>query len=214
MTAVPFIMWWLASSAEAVDPSTGGAVVGPGEAVVHGEVGMAAVLPTVQIGGTAGLSERVDLSAHYVTHAGLAHAVALRTRVRATDRLSLGLQVDESFFTVEELAGIQAVRVPVGNRLALTPQLLIHRPTADGVHLGWTAGAALRTLAVVETPGGTLRRAWQPAVDEVWAEVAAEWPGDRGNTTLRFRAIVPVATELHVLGYLPVVALGRTWGLP
>jgi hypothetical protein len=195
----------------------GASLVPAGEAAVRAELGMAGALPTALVGGAAGLSPRLDLGAHAVTHAGLAYALGGTLRWRARAPWGLALALDESLYTVEDLAGIESSRSPFGRRVAITPQGLATTPLASGVELGWVLGAELGTLRVDRVAGAgppyEVRRVLRPALDSVWAEVAASWPRPNGAFYVRLRAIVPVATEFHVLGYLPWVAVGRTWSV-
>jgi hypothetical protein len=209
MTAAPSIAFAFASSAEA--GVHGADLAAPGAAAVRAEVGMAGALPTLLVGGSTGVSDRVDLGASAVTHAGLAFAVGGTVRWRVADALGVGLGVDESLYTVESLAGIESLRAPFGNRLAVTPQLLAS-PAGRG-DLALAAGAAIGVLRLEQGPEA-VERALRPAVDDVWGEVAASFPRERGAFFVRFRAIVPVAEPFHVLGYVPWVAVGRSWGLP
>ena len=211
MTAAPFIAFACASSAEA--GVHGAALQASDTAAVRAEVGMAGALPTVLLGGSAGVSDRVDLGAHAVTHAGLAFAYGATVRWRFADAVGAGLTLDESLYTLENLAGIESLRSPFGNRVALTPQLLGSTTSAANVDFGWTAGAAVGIVRLEQGPDTVVRRV-RPAVDDVWAELAASWPREQGAFFVRFRAIVPVSEPFHVLGYLPWVAVGRSWGLP
>src|SRR5687767_15377508 len=122
MTAAPSIAFAFASSAEA--GVHGADLQAPDTAAVRAEVGMAGALPTVLVGGSAGVSPRVDLGASAVTHAGLAFSLGATVRWRFADAVGAGLTLDESLYTVEALAGIESLRSPFGNRVALTPQLL------------------------------------------------------------------------------------------
>lgn len=210
MTAVPLIGLLCASSADAASVH-GAFVQDPHTAALRAEVGMAGALPTVLVGGSAGLLPHVDLGAHAVTHAGLAHAFGATLRYRSeNEHLGAGLTVDESLYTVEELAGIRSLRSPFGNRLAVTPQFLAATTTPAGVELGWAAGAE---IGVVRTEEGAelVERNVRPNLDHLWGEVAASWPREHGAFFVRVRAIVPIATEFHVLGYLPWIAVGRSW---
>jgi hypothetical protein len=221
MTAAPFIAFACASSLaaepEAVEvtaeiPAVHGAgVADRGAAALRIELGMAGALPTALIGGATGLAPRVDLGAHAVTHAGLAHALGATVRWRFAEATGLGLTLDDSFFTVEQLAGIEASRAPFGNRTAATLQLL-HTSSHRGMVVGWSGGFELGVIRTVRGPAGS-RRAIDPALDTVWGEVAATWPREQGAVFVRFRAIVPVARQFHVLGYLPHVAVGRSWSV-
>ncbi len=210
MTAVPFIVWWCASAASAAGVH-GNASQPATTTSGRFEAGMAGALPTLLVGASLGVSDRVNIGAHYVTHAGLAHSLAVTGRWRAGDRYGLGLTVDESFFAVENLAGIEALRAPLGNRTAATPQALGRWVTEPGVELGGSVGAEVGLLRVRPTPDGAAR-AFDPALDHLWAEVAASWPRERGALYMRLRAVVPVAVDFHVLGYLPTVTIGRSWG--
>lgn len=207
MTAAPSIAFAFASTAEAAGVH-GAAVSEPGTGEFHGELGMAGALPTALIAGSLGVARGFDVGAFADTHAGLAVAVGATGRW-ARDGWGVGLAVDESFYTVESLGGIESLRSPFGNRLAATPQLLAARTTRAGVDVGWTVGLDVGLLR--RTGEG---RDLEPALDDAWGEIAATWPLRRGGFFLRFRAIVPVASEFHVLGYLPWVAVGRSWGVP
>ena len=72
-------------------------------------------------------------------------------------------------------------------------------------------GRGLAVAPVADGPDGPRRRL-DPALETAWLQIAATWPGRRGRTFVRFRAIVPVAGDFHPLGYLPWIAVGRVWG--
>lgn len=209
MTAAPFIGLLCASTADAASVH-GAFVQDPHTAALRAEVGMAGALPTVLLGGSAGLLPDLDLGAYAVTHAGLAHAFGATVRWRIDDHLGAGLTVDESLFTVEDLAGIEALRSPFGNRMAVTPQFLAATTTGAGVELGWAAGAEIGVVRTVPDDDRS-RRAARPGFDTLWGEVAASWPREHGAFFVRVRTILPVQADFHVLGYLPWIAVGRSW---
>lgn len=223
MTAAPFIAWcstW-SPAAEPADPRDptdpapvhGIALVEPGRAALRAELGMAGALPMALVGGIAGVTDDVDVGAHVSTHAGLAHAFGLTLRWRASPHLGAGLVVDESLYTVEQLGGIQALRVPFGDRLAATPTALGRWTTGAGVDLAAGLGFEVGLVRLEDTLDGGAARSLRPALDDVWVEVAASWPKRHGSLYVRGRVLVPVATEFHVLGYVPVIAIGRSWRL-
>ena len=213
MTAAPFIALWCGSSARA-GAVHGAFVQEPHTAALRAEIGMASALPTVLVGGSAGLLPNVDLGAHAVTHAGLAHAFGATVRYRSeNEHLGAGLTVDESLYTVEELAGIQSLRSPFGSRFALTPQLLAATGSPDGVQFGWTVGAEVGLIRTDEDDAGYAVREVAPNLDHLWGEVAASWPREHGAFYVRVRALIPIASEFHLLGYVPWIAVGRSWGV-
>jgi hypothetical protein len=171
---------------------------------------MAGALPTLLVGGSAGLVPDLDLGAWAVTHAGIAHAFGATVRWRPDAHLGAGLGIDESLFTVTELAGVDLLQSPFGNRTAITPQFLASTTTATGVELGWTGGAEIAVVRTIRQDGRAARIG-QPRFDTLWAELAASWPREHGAFFVRVRAILPVQAEFHVLGYLPWIAVGRSW---
>jgi len=210
MTAALFIVCGFASSADAAPIGTN---TTPGkEAELHVEGGMASALPTVLLGGSLGVSDRADVGVRAVTHAGLAYSLSLRGRLRLSDRFGVGLGLDESFYTLEEISGIYAIRAPFGNRVAATPELNGSWTSGAGVDLGWSAGSSVGLLTL-EEEADVVRRSASLSVETLHAEVGAIWPGDRGRTVIRIRAIVPISADLHLLGYIPWVGIGRVWGL-
>ncbi len=191
----------------------GAATLDRGEIVVRAEGGFAAAFPTALGGVTAGITDGVDVGVHAVTHAGVAFALGATGRWAPGDgSVAAALTVDESFFTVDEIAGIRAIRAPFGRRFAVTPAIAGRRTTSAGVDLGYTLGSGIRLLRSEETPDGARRRA-SPAIETVWGELAATWPSERGRTFVRVRAIVPVAGGVHPLGFFPWIGIGRTWGV-
>jgi len=191
----------------------GAATLDAGEIVVRAEGGFAAFFPTVLGGATVGITEGIDVGVHAVTHGGVAFALGVTGRwAPGGGSTALALTVDESFFTIDEIAGIQAINAPFGRRFAVTPAVAGRRRTSSGVDLGYTLASGLRLVRSEPTPDGARRRA-SPAVETVWGELAATWPGEGGRTFVRVRAIVPVAGGVHPLGFVPWVAIGRTWGV-
>ena len=151
MTAAPFIASLFASSAEGASVH-GAFVQEPGTAGLRVEVGMASALPTLLLGGSTGLLRHVDLGAHAVTHAGLAHALGATVRWRPGDALGVGLTVDESLYTVEDLAGVESLRSPFGNRVAFTPLFLAATTTSAGVALANPRSAAAINSFLMRRP--------------------------------------------------------------
>ena len=131
-------------------------------------------------------------------------------RWRPDPHLGVGLGIDERLFTVSEIAGVDLLRSPFGNRMAVTPQFLATTTTPTGVELGWTGGAEIAVVRTVRQDDRPIRTV-RPRFDTLWAEVAASWPREHGAFFVRVRAILPVQSEFHVLGYLPWVAVGRSW---
>ena len=214
MTAALFITCASSFAAEPQPVAHGAWLAAPRTATLRAEAGMAAALPTVLFGGATGLSPSVDLGAHAVTHAGLAYAMGATVRWRFSRSAGVGLTIDESLYTVENLAGIESLRSPFGNRTAATVSALGATTTGSGVALGYGAGVEVGVVRIVAGTGNDpARRVLRPAVDNAWAQIAASWPRRRGRFFVRVRAIVPVATEFHLLGYLPHVAFGRSWGI-
>lgn len=210
MTAVPFIVWGCAFAADPVGVH-GAALQDPATGSVRVEGGLAGALPVLLAGANLGVGDRVDVGAHYVTHAGLAHGIGGTVRWSATETWGLGVTVDESLFTVEELAGIEAIRAPLGNRVAATPQWLGRHVGERGVEVGLAAGAEVGLWRLDPSVDGPVR-ALRPALDHVWVEATPAWPRRRGALYVRVRAVVPIASQFRVLGYLPTVTVGRSWG--
>ncbi|MBX2799743.1 MAG: hypothetical protein KTR31_18840 [Myxococcales bacterium] len=214
MTQALCIAWLSWSTADATTPAVHGAALPQGgQAVLQVEGGFAGTFPTLGAAAHLGLSESVDVTVDAVTHAGLAYALGLRARwAPQRGDWAMGLRLDESFFTVEELGGIPSIHAPFGGRLALTPTAAHRFTTTARVDLGTTAGAGVALVPVQATPDGPQRQL-DPALETVWAEIAATWPGEGGRTVVRLRLIVPVAGDFHPLGYVPWLTIGRIWGV-
>jgi len=188
--------------------------VPPAHGVLRVGGGFSALFPTVSLEAGGGVTRRLDLTAHYDTHAGLAHVYGLTARVGLPRSLAVSIDVSHSNFALEEISGIQAVRAPIGNGLTSTFSFHGSRVTAGGVHFYGGGGLTLRWLVPRERPEGTVERVFDLTVNHLYAELGAEWERKSGALYLRFRAIVPIQTELNVLGYLPWVVIGRTWNVP
>lgn len=209
MTAAPFILcaWWCAAS-----PTLGGVTLAPGEAAVYGAIGWDTTLPTVSLGATAGIVRGVDLDARYDTRAGLAHDFGLRIRVALAETIAASLVASHGFFAVEEIGGIQSSRAPFGNGLALAPALHLSTFREAGAHVAFGVGATVRLTRLSES-FGMLERELDPHLESAFLDVAAEWEDDGATTWLALRAAIPIQTDVHVIGFLPWITVGRSWEL-
>ena len=210
MTAVPFMLCvsWFASS-----PSLGTAVVPPGEAALYVAGGFNVTLPTLTLGATAGVSDGFDLDLRYDTHAGIVHDVAVTGRLRLSERFAAAVCIAYSFFAIEEVSGILAVRSPFSNGSTVAPDVRWTALDDGDTRVSLVGGFAVRWLTLAEDEFGTVTRDLELSVRHAFLEVGAEWTGDGASTWLRVRAVVPIEAEFRVLGYLPWIVIGRTWSV-
>lgn len=199
-------------------PSPPGAIHGArllaaGHAALEASAGFNVLLPTIVLGATTGLAHGVDVGLRYEVHGGLGHVFLLAGRAALGRSFALGLQVAQGFFAAEKLFGIRFVEAPFGTALVTTPRLSWSFEASPGAHLGFTLGVTARWI-VLEQRAEETRRVVEPGVQDVNLEIVAEWDVSGGTTFLRFVALVPVQAELGVLGFLPTIVAGRTWGLP
>lgn len=212
MTALLCTLYGFAWSAEVVAPTLGAATLEPSQARLRVVGGLDTVFPTVGLGALVGLVPGWDLDLDVTTRAGLAWSASARVRAGLGEHWAGRVRLVESFTAVEDLSGIQIADAPFSNRVGVEPTLAWSGPSAAGVHLAVSGGVTVRTWVARRTADGT-RRELDPAVDAVHASVGAEWTGERGSTTLAVRALTPIDPEFRVLGYLPWVTVGRTWGV-
>lgn len=201
MTAAGFILcaWWCASN-----PTLGAMVAPAGEGALQLGGGVDALFPTLEAAGQLGLGRGIDLGVRYETQL-LVHTFAAEARLRLADRLALAVDADWGFFVIDEIAGIRAEDAPFGGGATLGMALWRSWFARGGAHVAGGLGATLRWLEA----NGELRASF----DHVTIEIASEWGGDGGTTYLRFRAVVPIAADFHVIGFLPGVVVGRSWNL-
>lgn len=210
MMAAPFILcvYWCTTS-----PSLGAMSVPPGEVAFDLGGGMSAVLPTVTIGGTAGVTDSFDLGLHYDVHGGIAHDVYATARL-SFDRFALRLDLGHVFYAIEEVGGIEAVDSPFGNGAYSTLAFVISFFRDDATHVALGAGATVRWFDLVRRDDlDGLERAFDPILQSAHLEATAEWEGGGGATYVRFVASVPLQAEFRVLGFLPRIVAGRVWRL-
>ncbi len=150
----------------------------------------------------------VDLEARYETAAGLVHDFGLGARY-ATQRWDLSLDVAHGFFGVEELGGIDTAPAPFGNGTTSTLSARRWLATSRGIRVALGGGATLRWLKLVEDLG-TIEREFELTLHHVHASAEGRWPG---GFFIRFRALVPIQADFKILGYLPMLSLGRAWSL-
>jgi hypothetical protein len=171
--------------------------------------GFSGLFPSATAGLRAPVSDAVDLEVRYDTVAGLAHDVGVTGRWHHAP-YDLGLAVAHGFFGVEDLGGIPLQHAPLGEGLttALVGGWTTHtaRDHAVRVEVGLTA----RWWHVDDVDVGTQDRVFDPTVHHAHVEVGVDFVG---GVFLRGRAVVPIQAELRVLGYLPVVMVGRAWTL-
>lgn len=197
-----------------VDPLHGARTVVPEHGALHVGGGVNAVFPTLTLGATLGVSSRVDARFVYTTHGGVAHEVEAGARVRLTERWGLVHTASYGLFLVEEIGGIQSVHAPFGNGLTTTHQVVLSRLNLQGLHLAFTAGVTLRWL-VPRQEFETVTLAFEPTLHTAHAQVVAEWVARSGGTWwLQVRATVPVQADFKLIGYFPMVLVGRSWALP
>ncbi len=211
MTALPSM---LCAFLCANSPMLGTALVPEGEAALYAGGGLNFLLPTVTLGATAGVTDGFDLDLRYDTHAGLVHDVSLTGRVRVEDRFAVGLSLSHSFFAIEELSGILAVRSPFSNGSTIAPDIRWNVLERDNARVHVLGGAAVRWLRLEEDEFETVTRQLELSVRHAFFEVGAEWSGERSSTWLRVRAVVPIETDFQVLGFLPWVVIGHSWSIP
>jgi hypothetical protein len=202
MTAGAFILcaWWCASS-----PTLGAMVAEPGAGTLHLGAGVNALLPTLDAAAGLGLGSGIDAAVRYDTHGGLAHIFGAGARFELARRLALAIDAEWGFFAIEEIAGIQARNAPFGN--GASAGLALHRSifAEGGAHVSLGAGVTARFID--EDQHVTF------SLDHATIDIGVEWPGHGGNTYLRFRAVIPIAADFPVVGYLPWIVIGRAWNL-
>lgn len=179
---------------------------------MYGAIGWDTTLPTVSLGATAGIAHGVDLDARYDTRAGLSHDFGLRVRVSLVEMIAASLVVSHGFFAVEEIGGIQSSRAPFGNGLALAPTLHLSTFREAGAHVAFGIGATVRLTRLRES-FGMLERDLDPRLESAFLDVAAEWEDDGATTWLALRAAIPIQADVHVIGFLPWITVGRSWEL-
>ena len=210
MTAPPFMLCALLCASS---PNVGAAVVPRGEAALYAAGGINVLLPTLTLGATAGVADGVDLDLRYDTHAGLAHDVGLTGRFRPFERFAVGLNVSHSFFAIEEVSGILAVRAPFSNGSTFAPDVRWTAFQRGNTQVHLLGGLAIRWLGLAEDEFGTITRELEFSIRHAFAEVGVEWSTEEGSLWVRVRAVVPIETEFRVLGYLPWVVIGHSWSI-
>lgn len=210
MTVAPFM---LCAFSFASSPALGTSIVPPGEAGLYVGGGFNLILPTLSFGGTAGITKGFDLDVRYDTHAGLVHDLGLTGRVRFADRFATALNVSYSFFAIEEVSGILAVRAPFSNGATFAPDLRWMVLDDSDTKVNLLGGVMVRWLALTEDEFGTVTRQLEFSLRHAFFEVGAEWIDGDESTWLRVRAVVPIEAEFRVLGYLPWIVIGHTWSI-
>ncbi len=205
MTVAPFTLF----AFSLFSPRFAANLVAPGAAEVHAGGGINAFLPMVAVGAGAGAGDAVDFAGQYETHAGVVHVLTLGSRLRLGDRWAVGLAASDGFYALEESGGLRFARFPWGNGTSLLPSIARSWTTAKGTHVGASLAANVQLVGLHEE-FGTIERRWDPSLRDARAEISAEW----GGAFLVFRAVVPIEAEIGVIGYLPMIAAGYTWGLP
>jgi hypothetical protein len=210
MIAASFILCasWCTSS-----PSLGAALVPPKQVALSISGGLNVILPTLRLAAVSGLTRFLDLGLEYDVYAGLVHGLALRPRVRLHRYVATSVAVSYSYFTIDELFGVQMSRAPFGNGLGLSPTLHLSRYSRGGVHLSLALGFLLGVLRTGED-GPVVQRVAEASVQHVFAEVSAEWERKYGALFLRFRAVVPVQADFPIIGFLPMFTVGRSFIVP
>ena len=202
MTAGAFILcaWWCASS-----PTLGAMVEPAGDGALRLGAGIDAFFPTLDAELTLGAGRGVDVTARYDTHGLLLHAFGAGARVRLADRLALSVDAEYAVFLIDSIADIEAEDAPVGGGASASIGLWRSFFAEGGAHVGVGASA---TVTWLDANGAAVAE-----LDHLTFEIGAEWAGDGGTTFLRVRAVVPIAAELHPLGYFPWIVIGRAWNL-
>ncbi|MDD9937750.1 MAG: hypothetical protein OXT09_29330, partial [Myxococcales bacterium] len=131
MTAAPFILW---AFSYASSPAQGAALVPGAQGSLSLAGGLNTNVPTLSLAATAGVTEGLDMSLTYDTHAGIAHDVALSTRLRLTPGWAVALDVTHAFFAVEEAFGIHTADAPFGNGVSSSPLLMASWFSGGGTH--------------------------------------------------------------------------------
>jgi len=196
------------------DPVMGALVVPEGRGAIQLAGGVNAVLPALTFGAVVGVGSRVDVGARYEMYAGLAHALTATARVRLAERWALVNSASYGFFAVDEISGIQSSRAPFGSGFTTTHGVAWSRWNRDGLHVSLAAGVTVRWLRLRDVldvvdlvPDVTLHTAH--------VEVTTEWAARSGGSWwVSVRALVPVQANFQVFGFLPMVLVGRSWGLP
>ncbi len=194
-------------------PLRGAYTVAPGSGAVHMGGGVHVVLPTLALGATLGVASRVDVTLTYETHAGLAHTFSAATRVRLSERWATTHSLSHGLFVVEDIGGIQSARAPFGNGLTTTHGAVFSRWNLSGLHLALAAGVTIRWLVPRES-FDVVTLETEPTLHTAHLDLTVEWAArSSGTWWLQVRALVPVQAEFNLIGYLPMVLVGRSWSL-
>jgi hypothetical protein len=195
----------------ATAPRLGAAVLPDGRAAVHAEGGIDVAVPVAGIGAVVGVADGIDLAGAYLTHAGLHHELGITARYAFADDYAFAFEASHGLFAIEELAGVEADRSPLGGAFTTTASLLTTLATDRGTRVSIGASVTLRWFHPTSTDEGIVQT-FDLSLHTLRAEVGFEWPGENGTPFVRIRALVPIQADLRVLGCLPMIAAGYTWG--
>ena len=186
MTAAPFTLcaWWCASAVLGAAPPPSGRVA------LDAAGGMNVLVPAIGAGGTVGLRGGHGAGLRWDTHAGLAHVFTASARVRVAGGWAVGLDGAYGLFISDELFGVDLARSPFAHGFMVEP-IVAHTRGRFGI----VAGTTVR----LTDPG--------------WQSIKLAVTVDLGPVFLRVQALVPLEADTRVLGYLPAVVVGKTWGL-
>ena len=194
-------------------PTLGAALVPPRQVALSVSGGLNVILPAVRLQAVAGLTQKLDLGLEYETYAGLVHGFALVPRVRLHRYVATSLAVSYSYYTVDELFGVRMSRAPFGNGLSLSPALHVSGFRRGGVHVSGALGLSIGVVRNGEM-GSEVQRVAEISVQHIYGEVGAEWERRHGALFLRFRAVVPVQSDFPIIGFLPMLTVGRSFLVP
>jgi hypothetical protein len=152
--------------------------------------GVNVLVPALSAGATVGLPGGHGAGLRWETHAGLAHVFTASARARVAGGWAVGVDAADGLFIADELFGVELARSPFARGFMVEPVVAHTRG-----RLGLVAGTTVR----LSDPG--------------WQSIKLAVTVDLGPVFLRFQALVPLEEDTRVLGYLPTVVVGRTWGL-
>lgn len=197
----------------AAEPAESVPLVAPARAVISGAAGIHAVLPSLGLRVLTGAGERFDVFAGYETHAGLAHQFSLGVRWVFSQNVLLSLSAAHGFFALEEISGIDLADAPFGDGTTTTLSAVFGGFAVGNAAITFEGGLTMLWLAS-ERSADRIERVFDPALQNLHFGCAARWEDGRDATFLAFRATVPIEANFRVFGYIPWIAIGRSWSLP
>jgi hypothetical protein len=152
--------------------------------------GLSVLVPTLGAGATVGLPRDLGAGLRWDTYAGLAHVVTASARARVAEGWAVGLDGGWGTFVSGDLFGVELDRSPFARGWRVEPLV---------AHVRGRVGLVLGTTVRLTDPG--------------WHSVKLAATVDLGPVFLRAQALVPLEDDTRVLGYLPMLVIGKTFGV-